>query len=236
MSGLTSGELAMLRSLMGKLSLGASPKKRGKKKRSRKKNSSPAYVPAGMPQPLIIQGARRKRKGRASNNIGSSGEVVLSRTELLAQVDIKENTASSAVSVSIYPDSSVLTWLHKVSAAFDRIIWLKARVHWKPCVGTMKNGSIVFGVDWNSSLTAVKRESVQALTPVSEVPVWQSMQLALPADRLMSRKSYSLNSTQMDERQPGLFCYHVKCDATSAAQTVGDFWLEYTVRLQGTQT
>lgn len=182
-------------------------------------------------------GSRRRRRRRGGGNgvIANSGEVTLSRVELLTSVELPANKGEGAAAVELLPSANVMSWLYKISVAFDRIVWMRARVTWKPCVGTTTNGSLVYGVDWNSNKSGPTRESVQALTPNVENAVWQAATLVLPQDRLMTRRYYNLNSASKEDRQPGTLSYHVKGAAQATAQPLGDLWIEYTVRLSGTQ-
>lgn len=225
---MSSVDINQLRNLLAKVTI-QPPKKRRKK---RGQAQPPTSIPGAM-LPIVVSKRNGRRRKRGLNNFANSGEVTLSRTELLTSVDIPTNKSEIANFVDLYPTKDTMSWLAKVGAAFDRIVWLRAKVIWKPCVGTTANGSIVFGVDWNSSTgKAPERPNVQALTPVCENAVWQAAVVTLPQDRLMSRKNYMLNTTTKQDRQPGTFLYHAK----GAAGSIGDFWIEYTVKLSGTQS
>lgn len=232
---LSSAEVKQLRSLLSKVTLGDA-KRRKRKRRGR--GQMPTVVPVNTPTvPVSTPSRRRRRKNGNVSNIANAGEVTLSRTELLTSVDLEANKDASLRSIPLLPSAQVMSWLYKISQAFDRIVWLRARVIWKPCVGTMANGSLVVGVDWASANSSNwTRSNVQALTPTVENAVWQSSVLPIPQERLMTRRYYSLNSSSPEDRQPGAVVYHLKGPASNSKTPYGDLWIEYTVRLSGTQS
>lgn len=199
------------------------------KKKRAKKTKKPQNIPAGV-----------SRGPNASGTTARQGEVVISRSELMAEVASTSKGAGNDTGYAhLFPDASTLSWLHKVRSAFDRIEWLSATLHYKSFVGTNTSGSVAFGVDWNSNFTAVTRSKVQALTPVYETPIWQSGQITLPARYLMTRKVYLLeadSSKNIEDRQPGTVLWALAgVDAPAATtKTVGEIWCTYKVRLSGT--
>lgn len=224
---LSRGEMAQLRGLMSKLAVAPAPKLGAKKRRRRRRRKA-----AGNPPQNIPGGVTRGPNASQSGN--SNGEIEVSRCEMVMAAKTGADGAYLG-SVLLYPTDKVLTWLHKLRSAFDRIEWISASLEWKPFVGTQTNGSIAFGVDWNSLLTegtTVTREKVQACTPVYETPVWQGGKLNLPKKYLMTRRVYLLEAANAEDKSPGTIM--VSAVGGSANVTLGEIWCRYRVRLSGT--
>lgn len=161
------------------------------------------------------------------------GEIVVSRSEKFCAVTAQNGTALGIT--PIFPSSTVMAWLAKLTVAFDRIEWLSCQLVWKPFVGTSKSGSLAMGVDWDSSFAAnsITRDKVQAATPVYESPIWQSGTMRLPAKMLMTRKAYSLHSVEAPDKQPGQVLWSL-AGVDDDLREVGEIWITYKVRLSGT--
>lgn len=167
------------------------------------------------------------------SNLGD-GSITLSRSELLTSVDVQANADTSTGAIQLYPTPQNMTWLAKLAAAYDQIVWHSARVFFKPACGTTRNGSLLIGVDWDPTAADTARATVQSCTPVTEAPVWQQSQLTLPSTRLQSRKYYFLKgSPQAQDKAPGVLLYHAKVDKESNQRFYGDIWIDYRVTLQG---
>lgn len=206
------------------------------------------------PQPRARKQRNRRRRGYRNNNNGGGGGipaaltrqpiaspnnmgvVVASRCELFTPLKSESSKTESTGATPVYPTSDCMPWLHKLAAAFERVEWLSATLHWKPFVGTSASGSVAFGIDWNSNAdTVIKREKVLATTPVYESPVWQSGQLVLPTSMLMSRKQYMISATDLVDRQPGTLVWSlIGLDSAAAVKAIGELWIVYRVRLSGT--
>jgi len=108
---------------------------------------------------------------------------------------------------------------------------------WKPAVGTNTNGIISYGVAFNNQ-SIKSRAGVLSLTPCCDHAVWQGTgaPLVIPADMLMSRKWYVLNATgegKFDE-SVGTFYFGLTHDSEGAAKSRGEFWVRYSVAMEGT--
>lgn len=216
---LSRAEMNQLRGLMSRLTVAPPP---SKKKNKKKKGKKPANIPAGI-----------SRGTNAAGTAPDNGSVTVSRTELLGPVTIQAGSTVSGA-YHLLPTAANISWLHKLSAAFDRIEWLSATLHWKPFVGTNSSGSIAFGVEWGQdvAISSVTRSKVQACTPVYESPVWQSGKLSLPQRFLMTRRVYLLNSTDSLDTMPGTIVYALV--GAEKQVSVGEIWITYRVRLSGT--
>ena len=128
--------------------------------------------------------------------------------------------------------------------------WNKVCIEWRPAVGTTTNGIVTYGVRLMDDLTRVdgnpqlpaSRATVSALYPVNDHPVWQGATLVVNKDLLMSRKWYATKSTSgvasnVDNLDlcPGTFLYGIDHDADVKANFYGEFWITYSVTLDGTR-
>lgn len=192
-------------------------------------------LPAAMgsnPQP----GRGRVRAGRA--RVGNGGRIVLSRDELLVQVVTTPDKNESVFSKDLVPSAGVMPFLFRLASCYQRIRWVRAHITWRPACGTATDGIISYGVAFNNSATVSSRDLVTALTPCNDHPVWQSTgvtPLIVPADMLMSRRWYPLNTTGGDifDKCMGRFCVGLTHDSEKVARSRGEFWISYTVEMGG---
>lgn len=225
---------------MAKLEVG-----RKRRPRARRGNTSRG-VPAGassLPTPVAAGPGFRRRRGRMGmgTSIGNGGRIVLQRDELLLQVVTTANKNESVFSKPLTPSSGLMPFLFQISSCYQRIRWLKCHVTWRPGVGTSTNGIITYGFQFNDGAAPSSRADVTNLTPVNDHAVWQSgssTPLVVPSDMLMSRKWYVLNSTSADayDKALGSFCCGVSHDSKATTSTLGEFWVSYSVEMEGTRT
>lgn len=183
-------------------------------------------VPAGV-------SSRPPAQARTMGSNLGDGSITLSRSELLASVEVASAKDSAQGYIVLLPSSTTMAWLFRLSSAYDQIVWHTARVFFKPASGTTRNGILLMGMDWNPAATDCSRTTVQSCTPVTESPVWQQSQLPLPASRLQSRKFYFLKASSSVDQAPGVLLWHVKTDTTTAKIFLGDLWIDYRVSLLG---
>lgn len=193
------------------------------------RSGPPQRVAAALSQPVRPRGS----------NVSSQqqGMVVVSRSEMLSTLSSTQAVGTAFGQIDLFPTSSSMSWLAKLVVAFERIEWLSATLVYKPFVGTTTNGSICFGVDWNSSVSLSAdnaRAKVQASTPVFEAPIWQTGKLPLPSSMLMSRRFYTLSSsTEKPDHQPGIVIWSMT-NSPGNSEILGELWVDYRVRLSGT--
>lgn len=176
---------------------------------------------------------RPKRK-RTPRGATSGGEIVVRRKELVAAV--KAPAAAGDVLDQFSLDPTSLSWLKKLSKAFEKYQWMSVRVFWKPAVGTTVGGMVTLGMKWeHTDQKPAKREEIVALTPNRTLAVWEDGEkqpLVLPAARLMTRKWYILGAKEED-KTPGFIQYGVSTSEVN--KLLGEIWVEYTIRMAGTQ-
>lgn len=210
--------------------------KNKKKKRSKSGN---AMVPAAMcssARPVQAQG--RRRRATPGSGIGNGGRIVMRRDELLATVATTAGKTESYFSKLLKPGADVMPFLFKLSSCYQRVKWRAMSITWRPAVGTSTNGIITYGIAYNNQVIT-DRNGVTSLTPVNDHPVWQgssSSPLTIPGEMLMTRKWYELNTSSKDafDQAVGTFCCGFTHDSENQAKSRGEFWIRYTVEMEGT--
>lgn len=228
-------QIAAMQQRMANLSVS---NKRTRRRRAKGNGGGSTGIPAGSssnPNPV------RARRGRArvGSRVGNGGRIVLQRDELLVQVKTSPQKGESVFSVDLKPSSGVMPFLFRLATCYQRIKWTRAHISWRPACGTSTNGIISYGVAYNNTRQVSTRELVTSLTPCNDHPVWQSTGVAplvIPSDMLMSRKWYSLNSGSDDpfDQQMGKFYVGLSHDVDPQGQSRGEFWISYTVEMEGT--
>lgn len=224
-------------------------------------------VAAPQPQPAApgknkSKNARKKLRAKALSSgvpgTMSSGVVSSTRAstcsmthrEYLGQLVVPTGQNTLAGSIVLEPYS--FAWLGGLSKCFEKYQWVSLALDYIPDVGTTKDGSVAWGIDWGSSnatltqgmcplrgavyaVGSYDRASVVALTPSAVVPLWKPNKLVVPSNVLQTRKWYSVatssTSKAVDDFAPGSVAYFV----TAAAGTVGDVWATYRVNFAGTR-
>lgn len=217
----------------------------GAKKKKKKTNGG---VPAGstsVANPVRSARKRNSRGGRRGGGIGPSigngGRIVLSRDEFLYTVSTVPQRGESFQSKLLRPSADLMPFLYRLSACYQRIRWRALSITWRPAVGTNTNGIVTYGIAYNNQSLS-DRHGITSLTPVNDHAVWQSGQncpLVVPNNMLMSRLWYELNkqtgaSTDAYDQAVGTFYSAVTHDAHPVEQVRGEFWIRYTVEMEGT--
>lgn len=192
--------------------------------------------------PQAQEPKRNKNKGKKKvshkNNPGD-GTVVVSRLELLASITATNGTSQTSGTLPISPASCV--WLKTLASSFERYRWESVQIFWRGATGTTFGGLIAFGVDWTGraklSGFELDRSKVLGLTPLCDVPVWTdstNKPLVLPRSDLSTRSWYGLGEVDDMDSGPGNLVYSAYHDQVTSGKFLGEFWIRYKARLQGT--
>lgn len=213
----------------------------------RKKKNQAAVAPAtvasliravqqlSVQQPARTTQRRRRRRGPAQLGPSQEGAITLMRRELVETVTIPAQSADSKGTFKLIPEA--FSFLKSISKSFDRIIWSKIQVYYKPAVGSAYGGLVSYGMDWDFGTTSPDRSSIAALTPSSTTAAWADTEkspLTLPVSRLQSKKSYNPSATSPDDRGPGQIHWAVSGTRSNNAQTIGEIWIYYSATMMGT--
>lgn len=175
---------------------------------------------------------RRRKRQNGGGKLSSDGQMTLSKVEFLATI-ASQSAAETTGSVDLSPSS--MSFLSTLFNSFERIKWLKAHIYYKPAVGTVTDGIVSYGCDWDCTDVKKDRKTISAYTPNKAHAVWQDTQsqpLILPPARLMSRTWYMPESADRLDRMPATLKWAL---SSGANKTYGELWIAYTVQLQGTR-
>lgn len=231
-----------LRTPNGNGSGGNARTRRNRRRRQRRRNAaSSGAVPFAT---AVVQatpgpsGQGRRRRRRRGNGIGAmqSGEVVVSRQEILVTVNSTANSTTTSGNVLLEP--SKCNWLSTLAKAFERARWVKIHIYWKTFQAATYGGSVAYGVDWDIEGTWDTRAKVLALTPNHAHGIWvdsTNTPLVLPQNRLQSRLWYLLGATVAKEDKAVATLAYFLNHSSDKAVPLGEFWIDYTIILSGTQ-
>lgn len=233
-------EIAVLQRRLANVSISANTSNAAPKKGRRRRRGGNGNGGGSAPVPAAYTANPRPARARGGRaQVGTGGRIVLTRDELLVTVATTADKGESVFSSELKPSSGVMPFLFRLSSCYQRIRWLRAHITWRPACGTSTNGIISYGVAFNNSATVTSRDLVTALTPCNDHPIWQSTgvnPLVIPSELLMSRRWYLLNVTKTDPGDQGMgrFCCGFTHDVESTARSRGEFWISYTVEMEGT--
>lgn len=179
-------------------------------------------------QPKKKKNRKRKQANKTPgasgfSTVSNQGLINFSRTELLGEI------STSVGSFDLEPSS--FPFLKGLASHFELYKWLKMTIVYKPAVGTTVAGAITIGIDWSNLGKNTTRSQVATLTPMFDVPVWQTGRMVLPSSRLQTRKEYILESSDINDKQPAKVMWAM----SASQQSVGDIWVEYSIQLFGTK-
>lgn len=240
-------ELQSMASRLERLSAGTSQRPsrgsgRSRRRRGRGANSTPGAETTPTQPSLSINQGRGRRRGRGARVNGptrvsySTGDVVISKAELITTLKIPANKSQLCGHIDIIPDS--FPWMKKFFSSFDKIRYESVRFYWKPLVGTVYGGAISMGMDWDWSNDDSDRSKISGYSPSVTCALFEDgerkYQLILPKSRLMTRAWYIPRASSFEDKGPGKVHYCVDGKTDKTEQTVGDIWVRYTVVMSGT--
>lgn len=242
------------RTLVEKMtSLTVAPRRR----RMRKKNSSTRVVTVPAAETLVTQINNKRGKSRKAQSslgavVGNGGQITLVRSELFQQLNSEpaaDDKTLTLGSIPVAPVKTTMSFLWRLSQCYTRLRWNSLSFQWKPAVGTSTSGILTYGLRLMDDRTSgppkdpTDRAEVQSLFPVMDHAVWQTSTLTINKDLLMSRKWYAISPTttlpttsDTFDFSPGSFQYGCAHDADSTQKFYGEFWVTYSVTLDGTRS
>lgn len=190
-----------------------------------------ANTAAPPPGPSASQRRKPKRKPTGSVNVNNAGLLSFGRSELFMTIT-GESDGSFSKSAPLHPSS--LSVLKSLSQSFEQISWDAVRFEYKPGVGTTVGGMLAFGFEWGPTPRNTKND-VMGLTPSVSCAVHKSASITVPAARLRARLWYSIDAGALEDKQPGQLSVAMDKNADTRQKTVGEIWLHYKIRAQGTK-
>lgn len=190
--------------------LTVSGKKKNKRNRKKKGNSSGVQAPritVTAPNTVVGgKGRRRKRPGPGSSM--GDGSLRLRRTVLLTSVTTSSKKSAGGVQLNVRNFS----WIKKIAAAYDRVHYNSVAIEFKSAVGTTISGMIAYGFDWSNKTTApASRGDVQGYSPFRDHAVWVSPgQMRLDSGKLNAFQWYQLDIDSLSS--PGYLVWYCDCE------------------------
>jgi hypothetical protein len=140
---------------------------------------------------------------------------------------------------SFVPTASGMLVLDSVAQTFDRYVVHNVTVHYRPSVGTTKDGYIVMGVDWDSKDNdPTSTQQVESLYPNLRTAVWQDGRMPIGGQsRIMTRKFLRIphsETQQEDTYDTTAFKLQISLVTQETPSiSAGDIWCTYDVTLEG---
>lgn len=190
------------------------------------------------PKPAKKSRKRRNRKRGAAKQLGAparlmgsgSGDLVITKSELVSTVEVKANAKEGHGKISIKTDGD-LPWLKIMAASFERSQWRSLKVVYRPGCAMTQAGRFAMGFDWDWSGEATTRAKISAYQPNSGCAVFENCQLVVPLAR-GPQKWYLAKATDPVNQGPGELVWAVDT-STEANLVTGEIWVDYTVVLSG---
>lgn len=192
--------------------------------------NAPAPAPSRQPAPPRRNGRKTKSAGTPSN-LSNLGLLSFGRSELFMTITCAAD-GSFKKSAPLHPSS--LSVLKSLSQTFEQIAWDLVKFEFRPGVGTTVGGMLAFGFEWGPT-TRDTKNAVLGLSPSASVAVHKSAAFSIPANRLRGRLWYTIDAGGLEDKQPGQLCVAMDANSDTRSKTVGEIWLHYKIRAQGTK-
>lgn len=181
--------------------------------------------------------SRRAGPRRVAPKFSPMGTLTITKRELLTTVTLAAEQAETLGSIPLVCGS--FPYLKGLSASFDRVVFRKMHLWFKPAVGTTYPGRVSMGVDWDFKSKPTERKQLAGFTPTATAAAWEDTekaQMVLPRSSLQSRTFYSTSGpkTEYVDQGPGMLHWGVSGKEDPKIATISEIWAEYTVTLSGT--
>lgn len=218
--------VSLLAKRLEKLEAGKSGNKNKNKNNNTKNNNKGVYNNR--------QQNQRMQPGVKNCQGLEEGTIRFSRHELVSELKADAQGVINTV-LPIVPTSMPL--LKKLAGAFERSRWLRLSVYYVSATGTMKQGSVQYGIDWDytAKTSGNSASKVVAYTPSWSGPIWQARgnRVNCPRSRLQGRSWYLHNSSADDvDKGPGQIVVYAA--GLEANMTIGNLWVQYEILMSGT--
>lgn len=181
---------------------------------------------------------RRNRRRRAGASLGAparmngagSGDLIITKSELVATIELAANAGSAHGKIAIHTEGD-LPWLKIMAASFERSQWRSLRAIYRPGCAMTQAGRFAMGFDWDWSGEADTRQKISAYQPNCGCAVYENCSIVIPVSRGPLRW-FAAKATDKVNKGPGEVVWAVDA-ASSTPLVTGEVWLEYTVILSG---
>lgn len=123
--------------------------------------------------------------------------------------------------------------LTSLSKAYDRYMLNGLTLHYRPSVGTTKDGYIVLAIDWDAGDSNPTVAKARAFQPQVRIPVWQPADLPCPARKLQDLKVLYVGKTGEVQHNPFSVQAVVPLEAATKESVYGDLYVTYDITFEG---
>lgn len=195
-------------------------RRRGRRGRSNNSGPGNSQIPGAKPMPT-------QRNPRIKS--GNPGVLHVSHTEYWGVVDLNGTSADKVVEFNFMPMGSGLAHLDTLAKIYERYVVTAATVHYRPSVGTTKDGALTLGAEWDAAHAPNSLKAINVCQPNKQCAVWQACDMRLPRERLMQQKFLKCTGVKSYDST----AFTVVAGSQAQALMPGTIWLTYTVRFEG---
>lgn len=141
---------------------------------------------------------------------------------------VKTDTNTGTSVFKFLPGDTGCILLDRLARGFERYVIRTLTIHYRPSVGTTKDGIFCCAVDWDASDEEKSQAKIKAMFPQVRVPVWQPADLPLNA-RLQEKKTMKCTGS---DGKGGEAAFAVGVVAPNNTE-VGELLLAYHVEFMG---
>lgn len=191
--------------------------------------------PSRQRNPSRKRSQSRKRQNQAGTSMPAhvkmGGSCRFQKTETLIEPATAADKDVQSGSVKLSPSDVDFKagYFIAMSKLFDMMRWHKLVIRWVPELGSTRDGSITFGIDWDGiSPTEVNQATVQACSPTKTTKVVEAAHMGVPASRYQDKRWLKHH----DKEVLGSLLYFAK---GPKGMSLGYFVIDYDIEFQGTR-
>lgn len=183
---------------------------------------------------VVVAERRRPRKrasagGMASGRLSGNQQTLrVNYRELWGPVPASTSAAGSSPAALVFlPGNSGMAQLDALGSLYESYrLTAPVKVQFKSASGTINNGSMLVGIDFDARDISLGYQAVAAMNPKAVGPVFKDSQVMVDHNRAMNKKWLFSNSAVA----AGEAAFAAVFSTTSTqASGVGDIWCEYSV-------
>lgn len=178
------------------------------------------------------QPRRRRRTRKLGMNTGrvrgNQESIHVSYRELWTSVSGTTSSPTAPLALQFLPGASGLPQLDAIGSLYESYrLTAPVRVEFKSSSGTINNGSIIAGVDYDGRDISTGYSAAAALMPKFVGPIWKDHSLSVEPARAMNKKwLFSQGPTTSGE---AAFAVVYSATGSAGSGAVGDIWCQYSV-------
>lgn len=162
---------------------------------------------------------------------GSSGEVVITKSELAASISMEASKSVASGSIVFKSDSDSLPWLKVFSDSFEGMTVRSISFRYVNACASTQAGLFSMGWDPDNKAPATTRAKIAGYQPNCGGPVWGGCEILIPM-RQPTKQFYS-TATDSVNQGPGTLAWAAESAGGTSGIVLGEIWVTYTVTLFG---